>query len=78
VTTKKCGDCRFWSEMCAQSIGGGPIEAVCLSQVSGRTGKFVRATFSCPAWRSNHFGSVDAPPNYGAHARAAYDAEDAS
>lgn len=75
--TKICRDCRYWSEMCAQSIGCGPMEALCLSSSGPHKGKFVRETQSCGEWRSNHFGSVDAPPNYGEYVRAAYDAEDA-
>ena len=30
--TDNCNGCRFWSEMIAQSIGGGPVQALCLSQ----------------------------------------------
>lgn len=30
----KCQDCRFWSEMVAQSIGCSPIEALCLNEES--------------------------------------------
>lgn len=53
------------------------MEALCLSSSGPHKGKFVRETQSCGEWRSNHFGSVDAPPNYGEYVRAAYDAEDA-
>ena len=71
-----CGTCRYWSEMLAQSIGCGPIEAVCLSSGSASRGKFVRETHRCDSWGSNHFGAVDSPPDYGETARAAYDAEE--
>jgi hypothetical protein len=29
-TVRTCSSCRFWSQMVAQSIGCGPIEALCL------------------------------------------------
>ena len=35
----ECQTCRFWSEMVAQSIGGGPGEALCLSQTGPRKSK---------------------------------------
>lgn len=72
----KCRDCRFWSEMCAQSIVGGPIEALCLSGDGPLAGRFVKETSSCPAWKSGHFGAVDSPPNYGESVRASYEAEE--
>lgn len=70
-----CRNCRYWSEMCAQSIGCGPIEAICLSQDSGHTGKFMRETQSCDQWASNHHGAVDCPPDYGETARSKYEME---
>jgi hypothetical protein len=39
---------------------------------------YQRATDTCPAWRSNHFGQVDDPPDCGEGVRALYDAEEAS
>lgn len=71
-----CGNCRFWSEMCAQSIGGGPIEALCLSGDGPKTGRFVSEMSSCRAWKSGHFGAVDQPPDYGEGARRLYAAEE--
>ena len=29
-----CDGCAFWSELCAQSIGCGPMEAMCLNPQS--------------------------------------------
>lgn len=72
---RTCDICRFWSEMCAQVIDG-QIEAVCLCQTSGKTGKFVRANYNCPEWRSNDFGAVDSPPDYGETARIMYQKQD--
>ena len=64
-----CGTCRFWSEMCAQSIGCGPIEALCLADGGPKQGKFTTETFCCPKHKPNTFGAID---SYGEHARAAY------
>ena len=30
--TRNCAGCRFWSEMLAQAIGGGPVTAMCLAE----------------------------------------------
>lgn len=74
--THDCAGCRFWSEMIAQSIGGGPTEALCLSGDGELAGKYVSARQSCEAWKSGHLGAVDDPPNYGEFTRAAYAAEE--
>ncbi len=74
--TKDCRGCRFWSEMCAQSIGGGPIEALCLGRGS-RAGKYTTASMTCEVWKSGHYGAIDDPPNYGEETRALYEAEEA-
>jgi hypothetical protein len=73
---KDCGNCRYWSQMVAQSIGCGPIEALCLSPDSSWHSKYVRGTFLCVHWASDHHGKVDDPPNYGEQSRAAYEAEE--
>jgi len=70
-------DCRFWSEMVAQFIGTGPIEALCLSESSPNFSQYTMGRMTCDAWKSNHHGAVDSPPNYGELARAAYEAEEA-
>ena len=72
----ECGTCRFWSEMVAQAIGNGPMEALCLSQTGTKAGRYTTARASCEAWKSGHYGAVDSPPNYGERAIAAYDAEE--
>lgn len=74
--TQSCGTCRYWSEMCAQAMGGGPVEALCLSQNGPYAGKYTTTRMTCPAWKSGHLGAVDAPPNYGEVIRAAYAAEE--
>lgn len=73
---QQCDGCRFWSEMVAQAWGGGPMEALCLSEKSPYHSKYTTPRRSCAAWKSNHHGAVDAPPNYGELARAAYEAEE--
>lgn len=67
--------------MVAQAMGGGPIEALCLSEeqylVPGTPNRnFVRADFSCSHWKINSHGAVDEPPDYGETARAAYAEEE--
>lgn len=74
-TETKCENCRFWSEMCAQSIGCGPIEALCLASSGPKSGKYTRANHGCEEWESNHHGAIDSHPNYGERARALYEAE---
>ena len=39
--SKDCDGCKFWSERIAQSIGGGPVEALCLNQESMHKGRMV-------------------------------------
>jgi hypothetical protein len=73
--TKNCAGCRFWSEMVAQCRGGGPVEAMCLSNVGPLKGKYTTARQTCPDWESGHHGAVDDPPDYGAEVRALYEAE---
>jgi hypothetical protein len=72
----ECETCRFWSQMIAQSIGCGPIEALCLAPGGPMHGKFMRASDRCPWWKENTHGAYDEPPDYGERARAAYEAEE--
>lgn len=59
--TKDCRGCRNWSEMVASCSGGGPIEALCLSQTGERRGKWVTGRTTCAAWQSGHYGAIDEP-----------------
>jgi len=34
LDTEPCDGCKYWSELCAQSIGCGPMEALCLNSES--------------------------------------------
>lgn len=36
-----CLGCKFWSERMAQSIGGGPVEAMCLNEQSPHYNRYV-------------------------------------
>ncbi len=76
--TRNCAGCRFWSEMIAQAIGGGPVEAMCLADAGRFAGKYTSARRTCDSWKSGHFGAVDDPPNYGEETRALYAEEEAS
>lgn len=70
--TRDCAGCRFWSEMIAQSIGGRPVEAMCLAETGRYAGKYTSARMKCDSWKSGHHGAVDDPPNYGEETRALY------
>ena len=58
--TKNCAGCRYWSEMLAQAIGGGPVQAMCLGEGQYR-GKYTSARGKCDKWASGHHGAVDDP-----------------
>lgn len=62
--TKDCAGCRYWSETVAQSIGGGPVAAMCLVDVGRYAGKYTVAPQRCDSWKSGHFGPIDDPPGY--------------
>lgn len=72
----RCETCRYWSQMCAQALDGGPIEALCLAPDGPRKGRFTRATATCPKWAENTHGAWDEPPDYGETARAQYEADE--
>jgi len=59
--TTDCAGCRYWSEMIAESVGCGPIQAACLSQDSPHAGRMVRSDARCDAWKSGDDGAVDEP-----------------
>jgi hypothetical protein len=73
---KRCDGCRFWSQRVAQSIGCNSVEALCLAAGGPYQNRFMPATATCPAWKSNHLGQVDDPPDYGETVRALYEAEE--
>ena len=72
---KKCVNCRYWSQMIAQSVGLGPIEALCLGEGVYRR-KYTTGRMTCDGWKDDRFGKIDDPPNYGELSRAAYAKEE--
>jgi hypothetical protein len=48
-----CETCKYWSETCAQSIGGGPMEAMCENERSPKKGRMMTETDSCQMWTAN-------------------------
>jgi len=74
--TKNCAGCRYWSEMLAHALGGGPVEAMCLAGEGPFQGQYVAGYRTCPSWKSGHYGAVDAPPNFGEETRPLYARED--
>ena len=74
--TKNCAGCRFWSEMVAQCVGGGPVTALCLVDSGRYAGKYTAGFNRCASWKSGHYGAVDDPPDYGAETRALYAEEE--
>jgi len=71
-----CGNCRYWSDMIAQA--NPVLEAMCLAPADSHpmARKYTRERHSCGQWKSDHFGKVDSPPDYGAAAQAAYAEEE--
>lgn len=59
--TRTCKGCRHWSEMVAQSTGGGPVRAMCLSALSPARGQFMSPTRTCTEWQSGELGATDQP-----------------
>jgi hypothetical protein len=59
--TKNCKGCRYWSEMLAQAHGGGPVQAMCLSQDSASKGKYMNPWSRCDKWASGYLGAIDEP-----------------
>ena len=65
--TKNCAGCKFWSEMIAQSIGGGPVEAMCLANKGPDapwSGKYTQRWMKCKAWEAGPYGAIDDPSNF--------------
>lgn len=59
--TQNCHGCRFWSEMIAQALGGGPLQAMCLNPDSPMSGKYTSKRQACGNWREGSLGAVDDP-----------------
>ena len=65
MIAKKCRSCRYWSERIAQAIGGGPIEALCLSRHSPYASQYTIGEQTCDHWAENTYGAVDDPAHAG-------------
>lgn len=74
--TQNCAGCRFWSEMIAQVIGGGPLEALCLSQDSRFAGKYTTARRTREAWKAGPLGAINDPYEDNVEAYKRLDAEE--
>ena len=59
--------------MVAQSIGCGPVEALCLAKNGPRQGEYTTESATCSGWKIGDLGAIDDPPNYGEFTRAAYE-----
>lgn len=71
--SKSCGGCRYWSELLAQAIGGGPVEAYCLNDKSPHRQRYVTASRTCGEWADAYGYAIDAPgieEGYHAHVEA--------
>ena len=55
-----CANCRFWSEMVAES-GEEGIQALCLVEAGPHSGQFVLGSVECAEWQSNKDGVIDDP-----------------
>ncbi len=56
-SSRTCGTCRFWSDLCARSrkdfySGADVIEALCLNALAKRSGAYTRAEKRCPQFEA--------------------------
>jgi len=65
--TRNCAGCKFWSEMLAQAMGGGPVTAMCLSESSKYKQQYTPGWTKCEAWESGEDGAVDDPHGGGVY-----------
>lgn len=49
---KRCGTCKRWSELVAESIGGGPLRAMCENPKSEKFMLMLDAKKSCQAYEA--------------------------
>lgn len=74
--THNCETCRFWSEMIAMSLGGGPVQAMCLSPEGPNRSRYTIGSKSCDGWKSGHYGAVDEPSEPGDEVWRLYEEEE--
>lgn len=68
-----CGGCAYWSETCAQALGGRPLEALCENANSPKAGRFTTASNGCGAFSRQRAASPT--PKAEAHGGATNEAE---
>jgi len=56
---KKCKGCRYWSELLAQSLNLGPVEAMCLCEESPKYQQYTVLMDDCDKYQEGY--PVDAP-----------------
>ena len=49
----QCWNCRFWSELVARTIGGGPVEAICEHSHSPHAGEYTTESDGCDRWQQD-------------------------
>ena len=62
TTEKKCGTCRYWSDLLAKT-NNGVVVALCLSSKGSRKNEWVDSTDSCEAYSKGD--PVDLPTDTG-------------
>lgn len=50
--TQVCKSCIFWSDTVSRSIGGGPVEALCLVDSGPFRGEYTTERQVCSSWES--------------------------
>jgi len=50
---KTCSSCAGWSELIARSLGGGPVEALCIREGSPHAGKYTTGEMGCRRWTND-------------------------
>ncbi len=57
-----CAGCRYWSEMLAQAIGGGPLQAMCIAPAPAEFRlNYTTRRMKCSAWAAGPQGAIDDP-----------------
>lgn len=59
--TKNCHGCRYWSEMLAQAVDGGPMQAMCIANNGPHSGQYTTKRQTCDQWEEGSLGAIDQP-----------------
>lgn len=54
-----CETCRYWSDLIARAVGGGPVEALCLATVGPYRQTYTVASQACGTWAGGQ--AIDDP-----------------